>query len=372
MGLKKLNKQRIVLGISGGVDSAVSAYLLKEKGYDVIGLFMQNWDTYLNHDFHGQIANNKSCNVNRDYRDAQKVAKLIGIKIYRTQFIDAYWKNVFQYVIDEYQKGNTPNPDILCNKYIKFGEFIKYSQKHFKTKNIAMGHYASTKIITGKKYLIMAKDQNKDQTYFLCWLKQNQLDACQFPIGNLTKDEVRKLAKKIHLPNWNKKDSTGICFIGERKFAKFLTNYIKPKPGKIIDIVTNHVLGQHNGYMFYTIGQNKNLGLGGQKSKYYVCKKDVKQNIIYVVDQKHHDQFLKSNQCRLIQFNWINGKAPRQHNVFIRFRHRGELVKGSFVKKGNEMIIKYAPTTGVADGQFAVIYQKNVCLGGGIIRSIKQ
>ncbi|MDR2847411.1 MAG: tRNA 2-thiouridine(34) synthase MnmA [Mycoplasmataceae bacterium] len=362
--------KKIILGMSGGVDSSVCAYLLKKQGYDVIGLFMQNWDTYTNGDFLGHTNNeDKQCNVQKDFQDAQLVAKHLGIPIYRVNFIKKYWQDVFQYTINEYKKGDTPNPDILCNKYIKFGEFIKYCQKTFQTDQIAMGHYATTKIINNKKYLTLAKDDNKDQTYFLCWLTQYQLDCVTFPIGNLAKDEVRQIAKKIKLPVWDKKDSTGICFIGERKFKDFLKNYIKPKSGKIIDIQSREVVGTHEGVMFYTIGQNKNLNLSGQQLKYYVCKKDVKNNILYVVTKKYQTKFLTSTGCVLKEFNWINGNDIKiSKQILIRFRHRQPLIKGTLtILPDGKITLKYPKTLAVACGQFAVIYQGKKCLGGGII-----
>lgn len=361
---------KIVLGMSGGVDSSVCAYLLKKQGYQVIGLFMQNWDTYINNDIRGHLkTNDKYCNAQKDFTDAQKVAHKLGIEIHRTEFIEQYWKKVFSYLIKEYRAGRTPNPDILCNKYIKFHEFIKYALKHFHTSHIAMGHYANV-VYKNKKYLLtMAKDKEKDQTYFLCWLTQKQLKHTKFPIGNLTKNEVRKIAKQIGLSNWNKKDSTGICFIGERNFKQFLNNYLPDKKGNVINIETNQKIGIHDGVAFYTYGQNKGLGLSGQTQKYFVCAKDIKQNILYVCDTKHINKHLISTKCELTNFNWINN-IPKIEKVQIRFRHRQKLINGSFVIRKNKIILAYHPTLSVTLGQFAVLYQENICLGGGIVNHV--
>lgn len=364
-------KKKIVLGMSGGVDSSVCAYLLQKQGYEVIGLFMQNWDSYLNNDFLGNVSETKeTCNVQKDFNDAKKIADKLGIKIYRVEFIEQYWKKVFQYLINEYKKGRTPNPDVLCNKYIKFDEFIKYAKKKFNCDHIAMGHYANVKKIKDQYYLIKAKDENKDQTYFLCWLNQNQLSKTCFPIGNLTKDKVREIAHEQGLDNWNKKDSTGICFIGERKFKDFLNNYLPIKEGNIVDIVTNKIVGKHDGIYFYTIGQNKNLGLGGNVEKYFVCSKDLKKNIVYVVDAKNKNKYLSSTSCELTKFNWINSNIKNFCNVQIRFRHRQELINGSYLIDKNKVILSYKKTLSVTPGQFAVIYLKDKCLGGGVVNKI--
>ncbi|MDR3249475.1 MAG: tRNA 2-thiouridine(34) synthase MnmA [Mycoplasmataceae bacterium] len=368
--MKKNKIKKIVLGMSGGVDSSVCAYLLKKQGYRVIGLFMQNWDSMLNNDILGHKANeDKECNAYKDFNDAKSVGEKLGIEVYKVDFIKKYWDDVFKYLIREYKQGRTPNPDVLCNKYIKFDAFINYAKQKFNCDNIAMGHYADTKIMNGKKYLTLSKDEDKDQTYFLCWLNQNQLNKCTFPLGNLTKIQVRDIAKKVGLNTFNKKESTGICFIGERNFKDFLKNYIKPKSGNIIDIVPTKPIGKHDGIMYYTIGQNKNLNLGGNNTKYYVCKKDVKKNILYVVNEKNKSKYLVSTKCELEEFNWINNAIPENKNILIRFRHRQKLIKGKFEIKNKKIFLFYTPTLSVANGQFGVLYQNNVCLGGGIIKT---
>ena len=365
-------KTKIVLGMSGGVDSSVCAYLLKKQNYAVIGLFMQNWDPYLNFDFLGHTnENKKTCDAQKDFADAKLIAKKLNLPIYMTEFIQKYWDKIFKYVIDEYKSGNTPNPDILCNKYIKFHEFIKYAKNKFNCDKIAMGDYANVEYINGEYFLTKAKDKNKDQTYFLCWLNQEQLSKVVFPIGNLKKEKVREIAKQQNLANWNKKDSTGICFIGERKFHDFLLNYIKQKPGNIIDVETNEVLGKHDGIMFYTIGQNKNLGLNGLEHRYFVCKKDAVKNILYVVKERSQKKYLTSNYCELKSFNWINdyhhwlGKR-----IKVRFRHRMKLVSTKFKIQGDKVILRYKKTLCVTKGQFAVLYCGRFTIGGGIINLI--
>ena len=318
-----MENKKIVLGMSGGVDSSVCAYLLKKNKYDVIGLFMQNWDTYVNYDFKGQVDKpDKQCNAQKDFNDAKAVADKLGIKIYRTEFINEYWKEVFTYLITEYKKGNTPNPDVLCNKFIKFDHFIKYAKNELNCEKIAMGHYANVKQIGNKFYLTKSVTEDKDQTYFLCWLNQEQLSKVVFPIGNLNKDEVRKIAHEQGLINWNKKDSTGICFMGERKFKDFLQNYIKVKEG----------------------------------------------NILYVVDSIHKEEYLSSTECEVEQFNWIND--PNEwigKTVQVRFRHRMPLINAEFKIVGDKVLLHHDKTLSVTPGQFAVLYYKEFCLGGGIV-----
>lgn len=366
-----LKKQKVVLGMSGGIDSSVCAYLLKKQGYEVIGLFMQNWDSYANNDILGHNNNSQlKCDPQKDFEDAKKVADKLNIKIYRTQFINQYWNKVFNYLVSEYKKGNTPNPDVLCNKYIKFDEFIKYAKQKFDCGLIAMGHYANITKKNSEYFLTKSKTEDKDQTYFLCWLKQQQLSKVIFPVGKYKKNEVRMIAKKHGLNNWNKKDSTGICFIGERDFKKFLMNYLPIKKGNVIDIDTNKIVGNHDGISFYTIGQNKGLNLSGQTQKYFVCKKDVRTNTIYVCNQLNKNKHLISNTCLLTKFNWINKDIKKQMVVDVRFRHRQKLIKGKYLIKNNQVFLIYKPTLSVTPGQFAVLYNKNVCMGGGIITKV--
>ena len=246
--------KKVVIGLSGGVDSSVAAILLKEQGYEVIGLFMRNWDSTINNDYLGNPNLNESiCPQEQDYNDALKVADKIGISLYRIDFIKEYWDDVFTYFLDELKKGRTPNPDIMCNKYIKFSAFVKEA-KRLGADYIATGHYA--KMENGR--LMRSKEKNKDQTYFLSQLSKEQLENVIFPLGDIeNKSEVREIAKKYDLVTASKKDSTGICFIGERNFKNFLKNYLPSKEGDMVNIDTNKIVGKHQGLMYYTIGQRK-------------------------------------------------------------------------------------------------------------------
>lgn len=361
--------KKVVVGLSGGVDSAVSCLLLKQQGYDVIAVFMQNWDSYVNNE--KIISIDDKCEYQYDFDDAKKVANHIGVKIEKIDFIEEYWNDVFLNFVDEYKKGRTPNPDILCNQYIKFGAFLKHVLKKFDCDYVAMGHYANVEHKKNEHLLLKAKDQNKDQTYFLCNLNQEQLKYALFPIGNYTKTEVREIAKKNKIPVWDKKDSTGICFIGKRNFQNFLSNYINKIPGNIVDIVTNQVIGKHDGISFYTIGQNNNLKLGGMSSKYFVCKKDINKNIIYVVDEKHKNKYLMSYHCLCNNFNWIC-KPKKTNKLQVRFRHRQTLID-CFIKINSDDSVEIFYEKGslaVTEGQSAVLYENNVCLGGGVIDEV--
>ena len=277
--------KKVIVGVSGGVDSSVALILLKNQGYEVEGLFMRNWDSLVNNDINGNpTLENDICTQEQDYNDAKSVCDKLGVKLHRVDFVKEYWDYVFSYFLDELKKGRTPNPDVMCNKYIKFDLFIKEAKK-LGADYIATGHYA--KIIDGNLY--KAKDINKDQSYFLSQLTNEQLKNVLFPLGDITKDKVRKIAREYDLVTKDKKDSTGICFIGERNFRKFLSNYLPNKPGNIVNIDTNEVLGTHIGLMHYTVGQRKGLNIGGTKEKLFVVGKDLNKNILYVV---YHISFL--------------------------------------------------------------------------------
>ena len=266
---------KVVIGMSGGVDSSVAAYLLKKEGYEVIGLFMRNWDASVNNDILGNpTLNNNICPQEQDYNDALAVSNELGIPLHRIDFVKEYWDYVFTYFLDELKKGRTPNPDIMCNKYIKFDLFIKEA-KRLGADYIATGHYARIK----DGYLLRGIDDNKDQTYFLSQLTKEQLKNVLFPVGNIVKDEVRKIADELKLTTAKKKDSTGICFIGERNFKRFLENYLPNKEGDIINIETKQVLGKHIGLMYYTIGQRRGLDVGGTSDKLFVVGKNLNKNI---------------------------------------------------------------------------------------------
>ena len=319
---------KVLVGLSGGVYSAVAAYLLKKQGYDVTACFMRNWDAITNGDYLGNpTLNNDQCPQEKDYDDAVKVAKQLGIELLRIDFIKEYWDDVFSYLIREYKVGRTPNPDIFCNKYIKFDAFMKFAKdKGFDM--IAMGHYAKRIDKDNKAYLSKSFDKNKDQTYFLSQISQEQLAFSLFPLGDIDKKEVRKIAHDLNLDSvMDKKDSTGVCFIGERHFKEFLKNYIPMKKGNIVDVETNKVIGTHDGVMYYTIGQRKGLGIGGianQESKgWFVAKKDVINNILYVASGDVNS-YLYSTSCRVDTLNWITDKPKQGQHVNAKFRYRQE------------------------------------------------
>lgn len=364
----KLNKKTVVVGLSGGIDSAVSAYLLIQQGYDVIALFMQNWDSYANNEYNFTSQDSK-CDAQLDYEVAKSVAEFLKIPIFYIDFIKEYWDNVFKYFLTEYENNRTPNPDILCNKYIKFDAFYNYAKEKFNCDYIAMGHYAKVVHDDNLSYLKLAKDSKKDQTYFLCELTNEQLRNVIFPLSDLTKEEVRKIGRKINLPNANKKDSTGICFIGERNFKKFLENYIPNQPGKIIDITNNQVVGQHFGVMYYTIGQRKGLNLGGLRERYFVCSKDINNKILFVAPNSLEKEYLESNCLIIKKFNW-QYKPKTFKNVLARFRHGQEFQNVYLEFKNNLILVNYQSQKNIAIGQYCVLYQDNYCLGGGVIEEV--
>lgn len=361
-------KKTVVVGMSGGVDSSVSALILKKAGLNVVGVFMQNWDNLVNNEMN---YNSDTCSITTDYNHALAVCQKLNIPLYKVDFISEYWNKVFATFIDDYKKGITPNPDILCNKYIKFEEFAKYCFANFKCDYVATGHYAKIFKKNNISYLSEAFDLEKDQTYFLCCLNQKQISNVIFPLMNLKKTDVRKIAKNYCLDNWNKKDSTGICFIGERKFKKFLENYIDNKKGLVIDIDTNKILGDHDGIYFYTIGQRRGLNLGGNSQKYFVCKKDFDKNIIYVASEENEEKYLMSNKCYLEEFNWISG-IPKNNEVDVRFRHTQKKIKAFFEVINSDLVVLKYPekSKSVTLGQYAVLYQKDICLGGGKVKEV--
>ena len=307
--------KKVIVGISGGVDSAVAAYLLKKEGYEVEGLFMRNWDAYVNNDYLGNpTLDEVICPQEQDYNDAQVACEILDIPLHRVDFIKEYWDYVFTYFLEELKKGRTPNPDMLCNKFIKFDLFKKEAKK-LGADYIATGHYA--KVIDGRLY--KAKDTNKDQTYFLADITKEQLEDVLFPLGEYTKPEVREIAKNIGLNVAGKKDSTGICFIGERHYQDFIKNYLKPNPGDIVDVKSKKVIGRHTGLMNYTIGQRRNVGLSGDTKRHYVCGKNVEKNILYVAFGD--SEYLYSDACTLDNINLL-GELPSK--LTAKFRYRGE------------------------------------------------
>ena len=357
--------EKVVVGISGGVDSAVAAYLLKKQGYDVIGLFMRNWDQEQNNDISGNpnIENNV-CPQENDYQDAKSVCETLNIPLYRVDFVKEYWDDVFTYFLNELKKGRTPNPDMLCNKYIKFDKFIEEAKKYGATK-FATGHYANT----SNNKLYRAKDLNKDQSYFLADISSDQLKNVIFPLGSITKPEVRKIAEEQNLIVAHKKDSTGICFIGERNYQKFVSNYLKKNPGDIIDVETNEKVGEHTGLMNYTIGQRRNVGLSGDELKHYVCGKNVEKNILYVAfgdDSK----YLYSDQCLIENVNFISDLRPEKCTAKFRYRGEDYPVNLEYLPD-NKIMVKYpCLVKSVTPGQACVLYNNDECLGCGFISDI--
>ncbi len=365
---------KVMIGLSGGVDSAVAAYLLKKEGYEVIGAFMRNWDALANGDYLGNpTIDDDQCPQEKDYDDAKEVARQLGIPLLRVDFIKEYWDHVFSFFIEEYQNGRTPNPDILCNKYIKFDSFLDFAHKNGCDK-IAMGHYAKKVYKDGHAYLMKCKDQNKDQTYFLSQINEEQIDSCLFPLGDITKEEVRKIANELGLVIANKKDSTGVCFIGERNFRAFLKNYIPAQKGKIIDIDTNKVIGEHRGVYYYTIGQHKGLGIGGisgeTASGWFIVKKDVKNNILYVT-RGDNEHYLLSNKCICNKLNFINPDEIFPQEVGVKFRYRQKDHPAIISKIGDEVYVSYSPYKAVTTGQEAVFYNKDgIMIGSGTINKV--
>ena len=364
---------KVLVGLSGGVDSAVAAYLLQKQGHEVTGCFMRNWDALANGDYLGNpTINNSQCPQEKDWDDAVAVAKKLGIELLRTDYVKEYWDNVFSYLIREYEVGRTPNPDIFCNKYVKFGPFLKFAKEHgFDC--IAMGHYAKRIDKDGKAYLCKSFDKNKDQTYFLSQISQDQVSFCLFPLGDIEKPEVRRIAHELGLESvMDKKDSTGVCFIGERNFREFLKNYIPAQRGDIVDIETNRVVGKHDGAMYYTIGQRKGLGIGGIHGEvargWFVVKKDVKKNILYVASGEEND-YLLSDKCTVTNLNWITDVPEEGKHINAKFRYRQQDngVTIHFVDNDKIELIFDEPYKAVTPGQAAVLYDGDICLGGGLI-----
>jgi len=356
--------KKVVVGISGGVDSSVAALLLKQQGYEVIGLFMRNWDTSINGDILGNPnLNNNICPQEQDYNDALEVCKKLDIPLHRIDFVKEYWDNVFEYFLDELKKGRTPNPDIMCNKYIKFDYFIKEA-KRLGADYVATGHYA--KMQDGQ--LMRSKDQNKDQTYFLSQLSHEQLENILFPLGDIDKPEVRKLALEYGLVTAKKKDSTGICFIGERNFRGFLENYLPNQPGDIINIDTNEVVGKHIGLMYYTIGQRRGLDIGGTDDRMFVVGKNLDKNVLYIA-LGDDNPYLYSDSCIIDTVNFNCTDRPTKCTAKFRYRAKDYPVTLEYLENG-EIRVNYDNIKAVTPGQACVFYDGEKCLGGGIIKTV--
>jgi tRNA-specific 2-thiouridylase len=357
--------KKVVVGMSGGVDSSVAAYLLIKQGYEVIGLFMRNWDSMVNNDILGNPTLNDVCTQEQDYNDAKDVCDKLNIPLHRVDFVKEYWDYVFTYFLDELKKGRTPNPDVMCNKYIKFDYFIKEAKK-LGADYIATGHYA--RVIDG--YLYRGLDENKDQTYFLSQLSKEQLSNVLFPVGELNKSEVRDIATKLNLKTAKKKDSTGICFIGERNFREFLKNYLPNTPGDIVDIDTKKIIGKHIGLMYYTIGQRRGLDIGGSTDKIYVVGKDLDKNILYVA-YGEDNEYLYSDEAIIEDMNWIHDKKITECTAKFRYRQKDNKVTIEYLDN-NQILVRYDCIKAVTPGQVCVLYDNEECLGGGIIKEVRK
>ena len=363
-----MKHHRIVVGLSGGVDSAVTAHLLKKQGHEVVGIFMKNWEDDDDSEF---------CSSNIDFVDAAAVADVVGIEIEHVNFAADYKDRVFAEFLREYQAGRTPNPDILCNAEIKFKAFLDHAMR-LGAEKIATGHYARVREREGAFELLKGLDPGKDQSYFLHRLNQAQLSKTLFPVGELHKSEVRRIAADIGLPNARKKDSTGICFIGERPFREFLNRYIAQAPGPIKD-ERGRVLGRHVGLSFYTLGQRQGLGIGGVKEKgaqrgggehapWFVARKDLANNTLYVV-QGHDPPWLLSHAVSVDDLSWVAGQPPAPGTLAAKTRYRQTDAVCDLHCPTPQTLALHFPQAqwAVTPGQSAVLYQGDVCLGGGVI-----
>lgn len=351
-----------VVGMSGGVDSSVAALLLKRQGYNVIGLYMLNWEE---EDERGV------CSADADFADVQRVCSALEIPFYSVNFAKQYQERVFSYFLEEYKAGRTPNPDVLCNREIKFGPFREYALS-MGADFVATGHYCGIEhTADGRHYLLKAADAGKDQTYFLNQVREEQLSNVLFPLAGLQKSEVREIAEQNGLATAEKKDSTGICFIGERNFRKFLQGYLPAQPGKIVTL-DGETVGEHIGLMYYTIGQRKGLNLGGRRGeegRWFVVKKDVENNILYV---SHGDESpLNSRSCCVKNLNWIGFGPAQSFTCTAKFRYRQpeQEVTITLTADGAEVVFA-EPQRAVTEGQYAVFYDERRCLGGGVITSV--
>lgn len=368
--MKEKKDTKVIVGLSGGVDSAVSVIKLLEEGYNVEAIFMRNWDSALNNDLLGNpTVMDEVCPQEKDYQDAVKVAEKLGIKLYRIDFIQEYWDSVFEYFLKEYRNNRTPNPDVLCNKEIKFKAFLRKAVG-FGADYIAMGHYARVIHDGDKHYLLRGLDANKDQSYFLCQLTSAQIANALFPVGELTKPEVREIAAKYDLDVATKKDSTGVCFIGERNFKEFLMNYIPANPGNIVDTDGN-IKGRHDGVMYYTIGQRHGLGIGGPGEAWFVCGKDALKNEL-IVGQGEQTELLYANRVIVKDVNIINEKFESGKELTAKFRYRQQDVEitAYWIDDTTVEVKTKEPTKAITPGQACVFYDGEYCLGGGTIDEV--
>lgn len=354
---------RVIVGLSGGVDSSVAALLLQQQGYQVEGLFMKNWE---------EDDSEAYCSAAADLADAKAVADCLKIPLHRVNFSSEYWDRVFAYFLAEYEAGRTPNPDVLCNREIKFKAFLDHALDHLRATRIATGHYAGVERHHDGYHLLRARDEEKDQTYFLYMLGQRPLSHSLFPLARMSKQEVREIAEKAGFPNHKKKDSTGICFIGERRFRDFLQRFLPAQPGDIEDPEGN-LLGQHQGLIYYTLGQRQGLGIGGRRdadeSPWFVAAKDLPRNVLIAV-QGHDHPLLMRRRLTASQMHWVAGHPPPDPlPCLARIRHR-QTLQSCTLKAGDDQryqVVFDSPQRAATPGQSIVFYHHNRCLGGGII-----
>ncbi|MCT8663086.1 tRNA 2-thiouridine(34) synthase MnmA [Glaesserella parasuis] len=356
-------KKKVICGMSGGVDSSVSAFILQQQGYQVEGLFMKNWEEDDDTDY---------CTAAADLADAQAVCDKLSIKLHKINFAAEYWDNVFEHFLAEYKAGRTPNPDILCNKEIKFKAFLEYAAEDLEANFIATGHYVRRPPLDQQPKLLRGLDSNKDQSYFLYTLSEQQVAQSLFPVGDIEKPIVRAIAEDLGLATAKKKDSTGICFIGERKFKDFLARYLPAQAGDI-KTVDGQVIGRHDGLMYHTLGQRKGLGIGGVKgaseNAWYVVEKDLVNNVL-IVAQGQDNSALLSSGLIASQLHWVDRQPIREKlrcTVKTRYRQADILCEIQPLDDETIRVIFDEPQIAVTPGQSAVFYQGEVCLGGGII-----
>ncbi|AYC29712.1 tRNA 2-thiouridine(34) synthase MnmA [Paenisporosarcina cavernae] len=358
---KDKSQTRVVVGMSGGVDSSVAAYLLKKEGYDVIGIFMKNWD---------DTDENGVCTATEDYEDVIRVCNQIGIPYYAVNFEKQYWDKVFTYFLEEYKAGRTPNPDVMCNKEIKFKAFLEHALK-LGADYLATGHYAQVVRENGVTKMLRGADHNKDQTYFLNQLNQEQLSKVMFPIGHLEKKQVREIAKEADLSTATKKDSTGICFIGERNFKEFLSNYLPAQKGEM-KTMEGEVMGQHDGLMYYTIGQRHGLGIGGAGDPWFVLGKELDTNTL-LVGQHIDNEALYSEALTATDISFTTSiPSEKVFDCTAKFRYRQEDINVTVELVGNDQatVTFHQPVRAITPGQAVVFYNGNECLGGGTIDQV--
>lgn len=352
---------RVVVGMSGGVDSSVAALLLKEQGYDVVGIFMKNWDD--TDDF-------GVCTATEDYDDVIRVCNQLNIPYYAVNFEKQYWDKVFTYFLDEYKSGRTPNPDVMCNKEIKFKAFLDHAIS-LGADYLATGHYAQVRETNGRYEMLRGADDNKDQTYFLNQLTEDVLEKVMFPLGHLPKPKVREIAKEHGLVTAEKKDSTGICFIGERNFKQFLSEYLPAQSGEM-QTLEGMTKGRHDGLMYYTIGQRQGLGIGGAGDPWFVVGKNLQDNILYV-EQGYSNNKLYSDRLLATDVNWINPDLIQETftcTAKFRYRQADSPVTVTVLENGHVDVAFAESTRAITPGQAAVFYDGDVCLGGGTIDEV--